>query len=77
VSTRSKNERNYRHHYQLTPYGRKVALFFTRLHARVFRPGLAALDPGVLIPSPLAEALTKVEQEIDHLIEDAYLASPT
>ena len=36
--------------YLLTPYGRKVALFFTRLHARVFRPGLAALDPSVPIP---------------------------
>jgi len=62
------------HRYQLTPYGRKVALFFTRLHARVFRPGLAALDPAVLIPSPLADALTKVEQEIDNLIQQAYLA---
>jgi hypothetical protein len=28
--------------YLLTPYGRKVALFFTRLHARVLRPGMAA-----------------------------------
>src|SRR5512139_3993712 len=44
------------HRYQLTPYGRKVALFFTRLHARVFRQGFAALDPTVPMPSPLAEA---------------------
>ncbi len=28
--------------YLLTPYGRKVAFFFTRLHARVFQPGFAA-----------------------------------
>jgi hypothetical protein len=62
------------HHYQLTSYGRKVALFFTRLHARVFRPGFAALDPTLPIPSPLAEALAKVEQEIDQLINDAKLA---
>jgi hypothetical protein len=62
------------HRYQLTPYGRKVALFFTRLHARVFRQGFAALDPTLPIPSPLAEALAQVEQEIDRLINDAHLA---
>jgi len=62
------------HRYLLTPYGRKVALFFTRLHARVFRPGFAALDPSVLLPSPLAEALAQVDREIDRLIDNAYLA---
>lgn len=62
------------HRYVLTPYGRKVALFFTRLHARVFRPGFAALDPSVPIPSPLAQALAEVEHEIDRLIDDAHLA---
>jgi hypothetical protein len=59
------------HRYLLTPYGCKVALFFTRLNARVIRPGFAALDPDVVIPSPLAEALIQVEQEIDTLIAEA------
>ncbi len=63
--------------YVLTPYGRKVVLFFTRLHARVFRPGFAALDPTVVIPSPLAEALAQVDQEIDRLLDEAYLAANT
>jgi hypothetical protein len=63
------------HRYLLTPYGCKVALFLTRLHARVFRPGFAALDPSVLIPSPLAQALAQVDQEVDHLIDDAQLAA--
>jgi hypothetical protein len=62
------------HHYRLTPYGCKVALFFTRLNARVFRPGFAALDPTVPISSPLAEALKAVEQEIENLINEAHLA---
>jgi hypothetical protein len=62
------------HRYVLTPYGYKVALFFTRLHARVFRPGFAALDPAAPIPSPLAQALGQVDQEIDRLIDAAYLA---
>jgi hypothetical protein len=61
--------------YLLTPYGRKVALFFTRLDARLFRPGFAALDPAVPIPSPLAEALAKVDQEVNRLIAEAYLAT--
>lgn len=63
------------HRYLLTPYGRKVALFFTRLHARLFRPGFAALDPSVLIPTPLAQALAEVDREIDRLIHDAHLAT--
>ena len=61
------------HRYLLTPYGCKVALFFTRLNARVIRPGLAALDPEVNIPSPLAEALNQVEQEIDLLVTDVVM----
>lgn len=62
------------HRYLITPYGCKVALFFTRLHASVFRPGFAALDPSVPIPSPLAEALTAVEREVKNLIEQAHVA---
>jgi hypothetical protein len=61
--------------YLLTPYGRKVALFFTRLHARVFRPGFAALDPSVPLPSALTEALSQVDHEIDRLIDEACLAA--
>jgi hypothetical protein len=61
--------------YLITPYGLKVALFFTRLHARIFRPGFAAMDPSLPIPSPLAKALAGVEQEIENLIHDANLTS--
>ncbi len=32
--------------YQLTTYGRKVAIFFSKLETRVFRQFLAALDPA-------------------------------
>jgi transposase len=62
------------HHYLITPYGYKAALFFTRLNARVFQPGFAVMDPAVAIPSPLAEALTGVEQEIGSLLNDTHLA---
>jgi hypothetical protein len=62
------------HRYVLTPYGRKVALFFTRLHARVFRPGFAALDAAAQIPCALAQALEQVDLEVDRLIDEAQLA---
>jgi hypothetical protein len=61
------------HRYLITPYGCKVALFFTRLNARLFRPGLAAIEPAPPIPSPLAEALARVEQEIENLLNNANL----
>ena len=62
------------HRYLITPYGCKVALFFTRLHGSVFRPAFAALDPDLPIPSPLAQALAAVEQEIKNLVEQAHVA---
>jgi hypothetical protein len=62
------------HRYLLTPYGRKVALFFTRLHARVFRPAFAALDLSNPMPGPLAEALKQVDHEIYLLTDQARLA---
>lgn len=61
--------------YFLTPYGYRVALFMTRLHARLFRPGFASLDPdpGVHVPHPLRRAMDKVNTEIDTLIERSHL----
>jgi len=63
--------------YQLTTYGRKVALLFSKLDARIFRRALAALDPSVPIPLPLATALEQVEQAIDELVNHAHLGSAT
>jgi hypothetical protein len=47
----------------------------TRLHARLFRPALASLnpDPGVHVPHPLQRAMDKVNAEIDRLIERSNL----
>jgi hypothetical protein len=35
------------HRYRVTTHGLRVALFFTRTHARLFRPGLALVIPDV------------------------------
>jgi hypothetical protein len=49
--------------YQLTPYGRRVALLLTKVHARVFRPGLQALDPRIASTAP--PALRLAAQDFD------------
>ncbi|MEJ5315338.1 MAG: hypothetical protein WHS45_13335 [Anaerolinea sp.] len=60
--------------YQLTTYGRKVAVFFSKLETRVFRQFLAALDPAQPVPLPLASALEQVEQAVAQLVEYAHLS---
>jgi hypothetical protein len=61
--------------YFLTHYGYRVALFVTRVHARVLRPGFACVGqkPDVAVPHPLRTALNRVGVEVDHLITQAAL----
>jgi len=60
---------SYRYH--LTTYGRKVALFFAKLGARIFRQFLAALDTAQPVPLPLATAFEQVEQAVAQLVDHA------
>jgi hypothetical protein len=62
--------------YRVTADGWKVARFYARLEARVFRPALTALQGrGLADPSPkLSRALAKVDHEIDTLITTAFPA---
>jgi hypothetical protein len=59
--------------YQVTTYGHKAALFFSKLNAHVFQPGFAAFEPDHPIPQPLAKAFEKVDREIERLLSDAGL----
>ena len=61
------------HRYRLTALGIRVVTFFTRLHVRIFRPGLAATIPNQTQPSPLAQALDRVVEIIQSWIDDAFL----
>jgi len=63
--------------YTLTPYGRRTALFLTKVHARVLRPGLQALDPSHTseVPPPLRLALDAVDAATDALATEAKLAA--
>ena len=63
------------HRYVLTFVGRRIALFFTKAHARVLRRGLARLDIGP--PQDVGDALVaawhRLDQALDELVADARL----
>jgi hypothetical protein len=62
------------HRYVVTSYGLKVALFFTKVHLRIIRPGWASLeDTGDSIPRPLRQALERVDIELAKMCDDAKL----
>jgi hypothetical protein len=62
--------------YVLTPLGRRVALFFSRTHARILRPGLARIDPDLSDRSdPLAADFRRLDRHLDALVADAQLAA--
>jgi hypothetical protein len=68
---------DHQHRYVLTPYGRRVALFLTKVHARVLRPGLQALDLSFIAQAPpaLRRTFTALDQAIDAHIAEAHLAA--
>src|SRR5438067_5935334 len=63
--------------YTLTPYGRRVALFLTKVQARILRPGLQALDLHIVsdAPPPLRSACDALDTAIHNLAADAKLAA--
>ena len=64
--------------YQLTPTGRRSALFLATAHARLYGPGMRAVTgahPTSLTPSPLRRALTAVDQAVVAMIKDTHLAA--
>ena len=63
--------------YELTPYGRRVALFLTKLRARLLRPGLQAADPRVPLdaPPPVRLAFDQLDHALDAMLNDARFAA--
>jgi hypothetical protein len=67
------------HRYQLTPFGRRVAVLFTKANGRVLAPGLALLDP-TLPPdlakrSPVATAWRQLDHALNHFVDRQLLAA--
>jgi hypothetical protein len=67
------------HRYQLTPLGRRVAVLFTKAHARVLTPGLVQLDPAlppaIAQRSPLATAWRHLDHALDNYISSQLVAA--
>jgi hypothetical protein len=64
------------HRYRVTNHGLRLALFLTRAHARLMRPGLATiLTPQESYPSRLRSALNKLEAVMANSCREAQLAA--
>jgi hypothetical protein len=64
------------HRYRLTPFGLRIAVFFSRTYARILRPGLACLASE--LPQGnlrLRQTFEKLEHEIHQLCEREKLAA--
>jgi hypothetical protein len=64
------------HRYRVTDAGLRVALFFTKVHSRILRPGLSQLFDGCpKAPNrPIATAMNRLQQALADLFEQAKLA---
>jgi hypothetical protein len=64
------------HRYRVTDFGIRVALFFTKVHSRILRPGLSQLFDGCpKAPNrPIATAMAKLDQAFGALFNEAKLA---
>lgn len=64
------------HSYHVTEFGFRIALFFTRSHARLLRPGLAQIAaPPFPNDQPLRRAFNQVDAAIDKFIQQQKLAA--
>jgi len=61
------------HRYEVTPEGIKVCLFFTKVHARIFRSGLAQM--GDSLPAGANRHITAAINNLDKAIEKHIQAS--
>jgi hypothetical protein len=63
------------HRYQVTNLGIRVALFFTKVHSRILRPGLSQLFDGCpKAPNrPVANAMRRLDQAFAALFQQAKL----
>jgi hypothetical protein len=63
------------HRYQLTHFGLRTALFFTRVYNRLLRPGLGRILPDLShLPCPLRRAFDKLDGEVTTWLQQAQLA---
>jgi hypothetical protein len=65
------------HRYQLTRQGMRICLFFTKVYARVLRPGFSQIDQrlSAVTGPPIAAALNRLEEAIKQHVQGAKLTA--
>ena len=64
------------HRYTVTPFGFRMALFYTRTYARILRPGLAQLfAPISTDPAPLRRSFENLDLSVARFCDQAKLAA--
>jgi hypothetical protein len=67
------------HRYQLTPFGRRAAVLFTKAYGRVLAAGFVELQPdlphGLSRRSPLAQAWRGLERALDDYVTRQLIAA--
>lgn len=68
-------KRPHSHRYEVTPAGLRICLFFTKVYARVLRPGLSQIGERLTAAAtpPVATALNRLEQAVAQHIQTAKL----
>jgi hypothetical protein len=62
------------HRYSVTTTGMRVALFATKLHTRILRPGFSEVLSKTNAPSDLRRAFHSLDKAIDRVVADARIA---
>lgn len=64
------------HAYVLTPHGRRVAFFYSKLYVRILRPHAPVLaDRSDALPRPLRRAFEQLDAAIERICQEAALAA--
>lgn len=64
------------HRYQVTEFGLRASLFFTRVHARILRPALSEAMPNAPpLDTPLQRCFQQLDAEIGRRVEQAKIAA--
>jgi hypothetical protein len=63
------------HRYRVTDHGLRIAVFLTRVHARLVRPGLAQLLDDTATPTPLRTQFNRLDNAIDNLAHQTRLTA--
>ena len=65
------------HRYHVTPDGRRICLFMTKVHHRILRPGFSQLMDGCpkAPRRPVAAAMKQLDRAIDQMISEAKIAA--